>query len=145
MAAVMDGFFAHSFPEWVLILGEILVEGFLFGVTPREPSLLIGSVIVGPPIPPFDLERRLTKDYFDRSCGEGEAYTYIYPAMAKAIQAAGRVIRGPGERGLLAFLDPRFLEPAFAQCFPQDWFLKSPQEAVSDQILADVARFWSQA
>jgi len=106
---------------------------------------LIGSVIVGPPIPPFDLERRLTKDYFDRSCGEGEAYTYIYPAMAKAIQAAGRVIRGPEERGLLAFLDPRFLEPAFARCFPQDWFQESPQEAVSDQILADVSRFWSQA
>ena len=105
---------------------------------------LIGSVIVGPPIPPFDLERRLTKDYFDRSCGEGEAYTYIYPAMAKAIQAAGRVIRGPEERGLLAFLDPRFLEPAFARCFPQDWFQQSAQEAVSDQILADVSRFWSQ-
>jgi len=99
---------------------------------------LIGSVIVGPPIPPFDLERRLTKDYFDASCGEGEAFTYIYPAMAKAIQAAGRVIRGPEERGLLAFLDPRFLEPAFAQCFPKDWFQESPQEAVSDKILADV-------
>ncbi len=106
---------------------------------------LIGSVIIGPPIPPFDLERRLTKDYFDHSCGEGEAYTYIYPAMAKAIQAAGRVIRGPEERGLLAFLDPRFLEPAFAQCFPQDWFRESPQEAVSGQILADVSRFWSEA
>lgn len=106
---------------------------------------LIGSVIVGPPIPPFDLERRLTKEYFDRSCGEGEAYTYIYPAMAKAIQAAGRVIRGPEERGLLAFLDPRFLEPAFAQCFPKGWFQESIQEAVSDQILADVSRFWSQA
>jgi DNA excision repair protein ERCC-2 len=105
---------------------------------------LIGSVIVGPPIPPFDLERRLTKDYFDASCGEGEAFTYIYPAMAKAIQAAGRVIRGPEERGLLAFLDSRFLGPAFAQCFPQDWFQHSLQEAVSDKILADVAQFWSQ-
>ncbi|HEX7554751.1 MAG TPA: ATP-dependent DNA helicase, partial [Geothrix sp.] len=103
---------------------------------------LIGSVIVGPPIPPFDLERRLTKDYFDASCGEGEAYTYIYPAMAKAIQAAGRVIRGPEERGLLAFLDSRFLEPTFAKCFPQDWFEQSLQEAVSDQILTDVTRFW---
>jgi len=105
---------------------------------------LIGSVIVGPPIPPFDLERKLTKDYFDRTTGEGEAYTYTYPAMAKAIQAAGRVIRGPEERGLLAFLDGRFLEPAFAQCFPSDWFQQSPREAVSEGILAEVTRFWNQ-
>lgn len=105
---------------------------------------LIGCVVVGPPIPPFDLERKLTKDYFDRLAGEGEAFTYTYPAMAKAIQAAGRVIRGPRERGLLAFLDGRFLDPAFAQCFPSDWFQQSPREAVSDAILADVSRFWSQ-
>ncbi len=105
---------------------------------------LIGCVVVGPPIPPFDLERRLTKDYFDKACGEGEAFTYTYPAMAKAIQAAGRVIRGPGDRGLLAFLDDRFLEPAFAQCFPKDWFRQSPHEAVSKGILADISRFWDQ-
>jgi DNA excision repair protein ERCC-2 len=105
---------------------------------------LIGCVVVGPPIPPYDLERRLTRDYFEKSYGEGEAFTYTYPAMAKAIQAAGRVIRGPGERGLLAFLDGRFLEPAFAQCFPQDWFRVSPREAVSEEILADVSRFWSE-
>ena len=104
---------------------------------------LIGCVVVGPPIPPFDLERRLTKEYFDQTCGEGEAFTYIYPAMAKAIQAAGRVIRGPEERGLLAFLDDRFLDPAFAQCFPNDWFEVSPREAVSEGILADVSRFWN--
>ncbi len=106
---------------------------------------LIGCVIVGPPLPPFDLERRLTKDYFDRTYGEGEAFTYTYPAMAKAIQAAGRVIRGPEERGLLAFLDGRFLEPAFAQCFPSDWFRDSPREAVSERILADVSGFWTRA
>jgi len=65
--------------------------------------------------------------------------------MAKAIQAAGRVIRGPEERGLIAFLDARFLEPAFAQCFPADWFQESPREAVSEGILAEVAAFWKEA
>ena len=106
---------------------------------------LIGSVVIGPPIPPFDLERRLAQAYFERSCGEGEAYACTYPAMAKAIQAAGRVVRGPEERGLIVLLDGRFLEPAFARCFPQDWFRHSPLEGVSAQILADVSRFWGQA
>lgn len=106
---------------------------------------LIGCVVVGPPLPPYDLERRLARDYFNRSGGDGEAFTSTYPAMAKAVQAAGRVIRGPRERGLLAFLDPRFLEPDFASCFPADWFQDSPKEAVSDRILEDVAAFWGRA
>lgn len=105
---------------------------------------LVGCVVVGPPIPPFDLERKLARAYFERAAGEGEACVCTYPAMAKAIQAAGRVIRGPGERGLIVFLDGRFLEPAFARCFPLDWFRDSPQEAVSRSILADVSRFWDQ-
>ncbi len=103
---------------------------------------LIGCVVVGPPLPPFDLERQLIKDYFDRTLGSGEAYAYTFPAMAKAVQAAGRVIRSPEDRGLLVFLDGRFLEDAYARCFPEDWFRESPREAVSAAILADVRRFW---
>ena len=104
---------------------------------------LIGCVVVGPPLPPFDLERRLVKEHFDRRFGNGEDYAYAFPAMAKAVQAAGRVIRGPEDRGLIIFLDGRFLEPAYAQCLPQDWFRESPSEGVSRSILADVRRFWA--
>jgi len=118
------------------VLGGSLAEGIDL---PGEA--LIGCVVVGPPIPPFDLERQHLKTYFDRHYGQGEAYAYIYPAMAKAIQAAGRVIRGPEDRGLLAFLDGRFLEPAYACCFPGEWF-RDPREAVSASILAEVQAFW---
>ena len=121
------------------VLGGSLSEGIDL---PGEA--LIGCVVVGPPIPPFDLERQHLKAYFDRHYGQGESYAYIYPAMAKAIQAAGRVIRGPEDRGLLAFLDGRFLEPAFARCFPESWF-QDPREAVSASILADVQAFWEGA
>ena len=103
---------------------------------------LIGCVVVGPPLPPFDLERRLIKEHFDRRFGSGEHYAYTFPAMAKAVQAAGRVIRSAEDRGLIAFLDGRFLEEAYAQCFPKEWFQESPREGVSTSILADVRRFW---
>jgi len=106
---------------------------------------LIGCVVVGPPLPPFDLERRLVKEHFDRRFGCGEHYAYTFPAMAKAVQAAGRVIRSSEDRGLLVFLDGRFLEDAYAQCFPQEWFRASPREGVSGSILADVQRFWAGA
>ena len=101
---------------------------------------LIGCVVVGPALPPFDLERDLIRSYFERRYGCGEAYAYTYPAAAKAFQAAGRVIRTPTDKGLLVFLDRRFLD--YAPCFPQGWFRESPRELVSSAILADVQAFW---
>ena len=103
---------------------------------------LIGCVVVGPALPPCDLEREQVRRYFDRKYGCGQAYAYTYPAAARAFQAAGRVIRGPLDRGLLVFLDRRFLDPDFAGCYPEGWFRESPRELVSGAILADVRAFW---
>ena len=103
---------------------------------------LIGCVVVGPALPPFDLEREHVRRYFQRRYGAGEAYAYTYPAASRAFQAAGRVIRTPEDRGLLVFLDPRFLEPEYAACYPAGWFRDSPRELVSRAILADVRAFW---
>jgi DNA excision repair protein ERCC-2 len=103
---------------------------------------LIGCVVAGPALPPFDLEREQVRRYFDRKYGCGEAYAYIYPAAARAFQAAGRVIRTPEDRGLLMFLDRRFLGEDYASCFPAGWFRESPRELVSASILADVRAFW---
>jgi DNA excision repair protein ERCC-2 len=104
---------------------------------------LIGCVVVGPALPPYDLERDQVRQYFDRRYQCGEAYAYTYPAAARAFQAAGRVIRTPEDRGLLVFLDRRFLGADYAPCFPEGWFRDSPRELVSDAILADVQAFWN--
>jgi len=104
---------------------------------------LIGCVVVGPALPPCDLEREQVRRYFDRKYGCGQAYAYTYPAAARAFQAAGRVIRAPGDRGLLVFLDRRFLGEDYAPCFPAGWFRDSPLELVSASILADVQAFWA--
>jgi DNA excision repair protein ERCC-2 len=119
------------------VMGGSLAEGIDL---PGES--LIGCVVAGPPLPPFGLERERIRAYFDARYGAGRAYAYTYPAMARAVQAAGRVIRTPADRGLLAFLDGRFLEPEFADCLPAGWFLDTPSELVSTSILEDVARFW---
>jgi DNA excision repair protein ERCC-2 len=103
---------------------------------------LIGCVVVGPALAPYDLERDQVRQYFQRKFGCGEAYAYTYPAAAKAFQAAGRVIRTPEDRGLLIFLDRRFLGDDYAPCFPEGWFRDSPRELVSAAILADVLAFW---
>lgn len=106
-------------------------------------ELAIGAFIVGPSLPSFSWEREQMKKYYETRYNAGQAYAYIYPAMAKSIQAAGRVIRTETDKGLIVLLDNRFLHPLYNQCMPNDWFTQSPQELVSQSILKDVELFWT--
>jgi DNA excision repair protein ERCC-2 len=103
---------------------------------------VIGAFIVGPPLPGFDFERERMKDYYEAAYKAGFDYAYTFPAMAKAIQAAGRVIRSEHDKGIIILMDERFLEKSFSKVLPQDWFCESPQELVSQSILSDVSNFW---
>jgi DNA excision repair protein ERCC-2 len=62
--------------------------------------------------------------------------------MAKAVQAAGRVIRSETDRGLVVLMDDRFIDPDYSRSMPADWFETDVKELVSESILADVAEFW---
>jgi DNA excision repair protein ERCC-2 len=105
--------------------------------------MLIGAFVVGPPLPNFDLERELMREYYQRRFGAGFEYAYAIPAMAKAIQAAGRVIRSETDRGIVVLMDSRFLEPGFSGSMPLDWFASGARELVSGGILKEVAEFWA--
>jgi DNA excision repair protein ERCC-2 len=127
-------------PTLVLaVQGGIFSEGVDFA-----GDAAIGAFVVGPPLPTFDLERETMREYYAKRFGKtaGFDYAYTYPAMAKAIQAAGRVIRSETDRGIVVLMDGRFLEPAYSRTFPRDWFERSPRELVSTSILADVGAFW---
>lgn len=103
---------------------------------------VIGAFVVGPPLPSYDLEREEMREYYQRRYGAGFDYAYVIPAMAKAVQAAGRVIRSETDRGLIVLMDSRFLEPAYASAMPADWFEAEATELVSGGILREVAEFW---
>lgn len=121
------------------------VQGGVFSEGVDYPGdMLVGAFIVGPALPQFDFEREQIKNYYENRFGAESAfnYTYVYPAMARAIQSAGRVIRTETDRGLIVFLDPRFLEKSYAESMPAGWFKDSPQELLSTQILQDVKNFW---
>jgi DNA excision repair protein ERCC-2 len=106
-------------------------------------DMVIGAFVVGPPLPGFDFEREKMKDYYQDSYQAGFDYAYTYPAMAKAVQAAGRVIRSETDKGIIILMDDRFLEKNYSQSLPQDWFKDTPRELVSGSILKDVSNFWS--
>jgi len=103
---------------------------------------VIGAFVVGPPLPKYDLEREQMREYYQQQYRAGFDYAYTIPAMAKAVQAAGRVIRSETDRGLIVLMDRRFTEPGYSRSMPADWFESDVAELVSDSILSEVADFW---
>jgi len=104
--------------------------------------MVIGAFVVGPPLPGFDFEREKMKEYYESYYQQGRDYAYTYPAMARAVQAAGRVIRSENDKGIIVLMDDRFLEKSYEQSLPVDWFNQSSRELVSRSILSDIHAFW---
>ncbi|MES3037554.1 MAG: ATP-dependent DNA helicase [Bdellovibrionota bacterium] len=121
------------------------VQGGVFSEGVDYPGdMVIGAFVVGPPLPNFDLEREQMREYYQENYAAGFDYAYTYPAMAKAVQAAGRVIRSETDRGIIVLMDDRFVQSSYSKSMPQDWFETSARELVSQQILKDVADFWNE-
>ncbi len=122
------------------------VQGGVFSEGVDYPGkMAIGAFVVGPPLPMFDLEREKMREYYEENYSAGFDYAYTFPAMAKAVQAAGRVIRSETDEGLIVLMDNRFILPNFAKSMPQDWFDDNPRELTSEKILGDITQFWNQS
>lgn len=104
---------------------------------------VIGAFVVGPPLPGYDFEREQIRRYYQARYGAGFEYAYVIPAMARAVQAAGRAIRSETDRGVIVLMDDRFLEPVYSRAMPADWFDSGVDELVSGSILKDVSGFWA--
>ncbi len=55
--------------------------------------------------------------------GRGYDYAYLYPGLQKVVQAAGRVIRTPEDRGVLYLIDDRFGRAEVRRLLPGWWAL----------------------
>jgi len=84
-------------------------------------NVLSGVVIVGLPLGIPDLETQSLIEYYDFKFNRGRDYGYIYPAMIKALQSAGRGIRSETDRGVIIFMDERFKWKNYAKYFPKDF------------------------
>jgi DNA excision repair protein ERCC-2 len=119
------------------------VQGGVFSEGVDYPGkMVIGAFIIGPPLPNFDFEREGIKDFYQERYQKGFDYAYTYPAMAKAVQAAGRVIRSEKDKGIIILMDDRFLDLRYSETMPDDWFIDHPRELVSQSILNDLKNFW---
>lgn len=120
------------------------VQGGVFSEGVDYPgNMVIGAFVVGPPLPSFDLEREEMRGYYEKHYQAGFDYAYTFPAMAKAVQSAGRVIRSETDKGIIVLMDNRFLQPSYGKSMPEDWFAEDPRELVSGKILDEVREFWA--
>ena len=55
--------------------------------------------------------------------GRGYDYAYLFPGLQKVVQAAGRVIRGPQDEGVVVLMDERFGRPEVRRLLPAWWRL----------------------
>ena len=62
--------------------------------------------------------------YYQDKYGRGLQYGYIFPAMIKTLQNAGRCIRSQQDRGAIIFLDERYQLPMYKECFPEEYNVK---------------------
>ena len=84
-------------------------------------NALSAVIIVGLPLGIPDLETQSLIEYYDFKFNMGMDYGYIYPAMTKALQSAGRGIRSETDRGAIIFMDERFKWKNYAKYFPNEF------------------------
>ena len=82
-------------------------------------EMLNGAMVIGLPLAPFNRVRKMMIEYFRHKFGEeGEFLCYTLPAINRSLQALGRVLRTPEDRGVLVLGDKRFLERRVRQALP---------------------------
>jgi len=133
---LMASFTAQENVVMGVVLGGGLSESVDFG-----EAKLSGVVIVGLGLPPPSLERNLMAEFFAGSeNGElGQTMAYNQPAMARVIQAAGRLIRSPEDRGIICLVDPRFERSELQNFFPSYW---QPHAMSLNEVKKSVNAYW---
>jgi DNA excision repair protein ERCC-2 len=85
--------------------------------------LLIGAFVATLGLPPMSVTQDHVQARLDKLFGDGRGYADLVPAMQRVVQAAGRVLRTPDDRGWLWLLDERYLRPDVIALLPSWWQL----------------------
>jgi len=116
---MLDALQSGGFSEPTLLLA---VLGGMFAEGVDYPGEALSAVfVVSPGLPQVEPERDLLRDYYQREYGDGFAYAYLIPGLRRVVQAAGRLIRGDTDRGVVTLVGRRFLQRRYAEHLPRDW------------------------
>ncbi|MFQ5885325.1 MAG: ATP-dependent DNA helicase, partial [Thermoplasmata archaeon] len=117
------------------VLGGSLSEGVDF-----KNNLLHSVVVAGVPISPPTIENQALMDYYSQKFGreKGFEYSFIYPAINKVLQAAGRCIRSEKDKAVIFLMDERYAQDRYSKCLPDNYDF-----IVSRDVGGEVERFFS--
>ncbi len=86
---------------------------------------LIGAFVVTLGLPQVDPLQEAIRERLQTLFGFGFEFTYLYPGLQKVVQAAGRVIRSPSDRGVLVLMDERYTQSRIRRLLPAHWGLQA--------------------
>lgn len=109
------------------VMGGSLSEGIDYDKGEIKCACLIGI-----PLQEMGLEVESLISYYDKKFGKGWDYGYLFPAMNKALQAAGRGLRSDKDKCAILFMDNRYLWPRYRKCMPRDWILRRAQNPAAE-------------
>jgi len=125
----------------VLESSDVLLLGCQSGSFSEGVDFISNSlrcvIVVGLSLAQPDLETKALIEYYDRKFSRGWSYAYIYPAVHRALQTAGRCIRSERDRGVIVFMDFRFLWKNYRTAFPVDFDF-----SVSENPEREIERFF---
>lgn len=99
------------------------------------PGIIKAILIVGLPLAKPDLETKGLIEYYEQRFKKGWNYGYIYPAVIRSLQNAGRCIRSETDKGIIIFLDERYSWPVYRKCFPPDMKIETvitPEDKIKE-------------
>ena len=106
------------------VLGGAFAEGI-----DLPGTRLIGAFIATLGLPQLNPVNEQMKQRTDEVFGAGYDYTYLYPGLRKVVQAAGRVIRTPTDRGHVILIDDRFQRAEVLRLLPRWWSVATTRAA----------------
>ncbi|MGE0100359.1 MAG: helicase C-terminal domain-containing protein [Hydrogenophaga sp.] len=84
---------------------------------------LIGAFIATLGLPQWNAVNEHLRLRLQARFGQGYDYAYLFPGLQKVVQAAGRVIRGPQDEGVVVLMDDRYRRPEVRRLLPAWWGL----------------------
>lgn len=117
--AFVARFTEHSQGIGFAVLGGAFGEGI-----DLPGQRLIGAFIATLGLPQVNPLNEQLRTRLQNRFGRGHDYAYLFPGLQKVVQAAGRVIRGPDDRGVVVLMDDRFARPEVRALLPPWWKIR---------------------
>ncbi len=112
----------HEFKKGKKLMLVVQGGSFSEGVDFSNNEIKV-AVVAGIALAEMGVEIDAVIEYYGKKFGKGWEYGYIYPAITKALQSAGRAIRKETDKAVIIFMDERFAWQNYKKLLPDERFI----------------------